>query len=34
VLFRSARDGLIIPRGRSLVVTPSLIERAEKRKAA
>jgi CRP/FNR family cyclic AMP-dependent transcriptional regulator len=29
-----ARDGLIIPRGRSLVVTPALIERAEKRKAA
>lgn len=29
-----ARDGLIIPRGRSLVVTPSLIERAEKKKAA
>ncbi len=29
-----ARDGLIIPRGRSLVVTPNLIERAEKRKAA
>jgi len=29
-----ARDGLIIPRGRSLVVTPALIERAEKKKAA
>lgn len=29
-----ARDGLIIPRGRSLVVTPGLIERSEKRKAA
>jgi CRP/FNR family cyclic AMP-dependent transcriptional regulator len=29
-----ARDGLIIPRGRSLVVTPSLIERAEKRSKA
>jgi CRP-like cAMP-binding protein len=29
-----ARDGLIIPKGRSLVVTPALIEKAEKRKAA
>ena len=29
-----ARDGLIVPRGRSLVVTPALIERAEKKKAA
>jgi CRP/FNR family cyclic AMP-dependent transcriptional regulator len=29
-----ARDGLIIPKGRSLVVTPQLIEKAEKRKAA
>ena len=29
-----ARDGLIIPRGRSLVVTPALIEKAEKKKAA
>ncbi len=29
-----ARDGLIIPRGRSLVVTPALIERCEKKKAA
>ncbi len=29
-----ARDGLIIPKGRSLVVTPALIERAEKKKAA
>ena len=29
-----ARDGLIIPRDRSLVVTPALIERAEKKKAA
>jgi CRP/FNR family cyclic AMP-dependent transcriptional regulator len=29
-----ARDGLIIPRGRSLVVTPALVSRAEKRKAA
>jgi len=29
-----ARDGLIIPRGRSLVVTPALIERSEKKKAA
>lgn len=29
-----ARDGLIIPKGRSLVVTAALIERAEKRKAA
>ena len=29
-----ARDGLIIPRGRSLVVTPQLIEKAERRKAA
>ena len=28
-----ARDGLIIPRGRSLVVTPALIERAEKKAA-
>jgi CRP/FNR family cyclic AMP-dependent transcriptional regulator len=29
-----ARDGLIIPRGRSLVVTPALIERAERRSKA
>jgi len=29
-----ARDGLIIPRGRSLVVTPALIEKAERKKAA
>ncbi len=29
-----ARDGLIIPRGRSLVVTPALIEKCEKKKAA
>jgi len=29
-----ARDGLIIPKGRSLVVTSALIERSEKRKAA
>ena len=29
-----ARDGLVIPRGRSLVVTPALIERADKKKAA
>jgi CRP-like cAMP-binding protein len=29
-----ARDGLIIPKGRSLVVTPALIEKAEKKKAA
>lgn len=29
-----ARDGLVIPRGRSLVITPALIERAEKKKAA
>lgn len=29
-----ARDGLIIPRGRSLVMTPALIERSEKKKAA
>ena len=29
-----ARDGLIIARGRSLVVTPALLERAERRKAA
>lgn len=29
-----ARDGLIIPRGRSLVVTPALIERSEKKKAS
>jgi CRP/FNR family cyclic AMP-dependent transcriptional regulator len=28
-----ARDGLIIPRGRSLVVTPALIERSEKKAA-
>lgn len=28
-----ARDGLIIPRGRSLVVTPALIERCEKKAA-
>ena len=33
-LKRMARDGLIIPRGRSLVVTPALIEKAEKKKAA
>lgn len=29
-----ARDGLIIPRGRSLVVTPGLVERATKKKSA
>lgn len=29
-----ARDGLIIARGRSLVVTPALIERSEKKRAA
>jgi len=29
-----ARDGLIIARGRALVVTPALIERSEKKKAA
>ncbi|MCB9572534.1 MAG: Crp/Fnr family transcriptional regulator [Kofleriaceae bacterium] len=29
-----ARDGLIIPKGRSLVVTPALIEKAERKKAA
>ncbi len=29
-----ARDGLIIPRGRALVVTPALIERAERKKVA
>ncbi len=29
-----ARDGLIVPKGRSLVVTSALIERSEKRKAA
>ena len=29
-----ARDGLIIPRGRSLVVTPALIEKAEKKQKA
>lgn len=29
-----ARDGLIIPRGRALVVTPQLIEKAERKKAA
>lgn len=29
-----ARDGLVIPRGRSLVITPALIERAERKKAA
>lgn len=29
-----ARDGLVIPRGRSLVITPALIERADKKKAA
>lgn len=29
-----ARDGLVIPRGRSLVVTPALIQRADKKKAA
>ena len=29
-----ARDGLIIPRGRSLIVTPALVQRVEKRKAA
>lgn len=29
-----ARDGLIIPRGRALVVTPALMARVEKRKAA
>ena len=29
-----ARDGLIIPRGRSLVVTPALIERADKKSKA
>jgi CRP/FNR family cyclic AMP-dependent transcriptional regulator len=29
-----ARDGLIVPKGRSLIVTPALIEKAEKRKAA
>jgi CRP-like cAMP-binding protein len=29
-----ARDGLIIPRGRALVITPALIEKAERRRAA
>jgi hypothetical protein len=29
-----ARDGLIIARGRSLVVTQALIDKSEKRKAA
>lgn len=29
-----ARDGLVIPRGRSLVVTPALIERADRKTAA
>lgn len=29
-----ARDGLIIPRGRSLVVTPALVERSEKKRAS
>ena len=29
-----ARDGLIIPRGRSLVVTPALVERSERRTKA
>ena len=29
-----ARDGLIIARGRALVVTPALIERSERKKAA
>jgi CRP-like cAMP-binding protein len=28
-----ARDGLIIPRGRAMVVTPNLVERAGKRRA-
>jgi len=27
------RDGLIVPRGRSLVVTPALIEKSERKKA-
>ncbi len=34
VFNQLARDGLIIPRGRALVVTPQLIARAEKRRAA
>jgi CRP/FNR family cyclic AMP-dependent transcriptional regulator len=29
-----ARDGLIIPRGRALVITPALIEKAERKRAA
>ncbi|WP_428267357.1 Crp/Fnr family transcriptional regulator [Haliangium sp.] len=29
-----ARDGLIVPRGRSMVVTPALIERSDRRRAA
>jgi CRP-like cAMP-binding protein len=29
-----ARDGLVIQRGRSLVITPALVERSERKKAA